>query len=124
MLRPFSSQLHAQHGPALVAVGLAFLIVAAWWPAAPTTTAMALVALGATYSTVARFQGISAIVVLHAIVYLTLYALFFGAACHAMAVQTGADAWRVLDLAVSVWPMTLAMRLSLAASSGRYITGR
>jgi hypothetical protein len=44
-----------------------------------------------------------------------LYALFVGAACHAMASEAGADAWRLLDLAVSVWPMTAAVRLSLVA---------
>lgn len=113
------SQLRAfrpeRQGPALVAVGLAILIVAAWWPAAPTTTAMALVALGATHATLVRFQGSSTIVVAHAIVYVMLYTLFFGAACHAMAMRTGADAHRVLDLAVSIWPMTMAIALSLAA---------
>jgi hypothetical protein len=119
-----------QRGPALVAMGLAVLTVAAWWPAAPVTTAMALVALGATYATLAQYRTFRTILALHAIVYGMLYAMFFGAACHAMATHTGADPWRLVDLAVSAWPMTLTMRLSVRAfcgqrsSSGRSSTGR
>jgi hypothetical protein len=106
----------AEHGPALVALGLAILIVAAWWPAVPATTGMALVALGATHATIVRFRGFSTVVVLHATIYVMLYALFCGAACHSMAVRTGSDALRVLDLVVSVWPMAAAVRWSLVAT--------
>ena len=109
----------AQDGPALVAVGLATLIVAAVWPSVPATTAMALVALGATRATLARSCG-AVVVMLHTIVYVMLYAVFFGAACHLMATRTGMDPLRVVDLAVSVWPMTLAVWASLGRGTGTF----
>ncbi len=103
-----------QHGPALVAVGLVILIVVVAWPAVPATTGMALVALGATRATLARSPGL-AVVMLHAVTYVMLYAVFFGSACHLMATRAGSDPWRALDLVVSVWPMTLAVALLLGA---------
>ena len=114
---PPSVRTHVQDGPALVAIGLAALIVVAVWPSIPATTAMALVALGATRATLARPHG-PVVVMLHTATYAMLYAVFFGAALHLMATRTGPDPWRACDLVVSVWPMTLAVTLSLAAFGG------
>ena len=108
------TQTSAQHGLMLVAAGLALLIAANWWPGAPVTTAMALVALGATRATVARWAAAPLVLVTHTTAYVTLYALFFGSACHAMAAR-GDDAWRVVDLVVSTGPMAVAVVLAIVA---------
>jgi hypothetical protein len=122
MLRfPFLSLRAAQAarwGPALIAGGLSLLLLAAWWPAAPIVSAMALLALGATGATLARFGGspsLRPILAVHIVVYAGLYALYFGAACHAANAGGGIDLARAADLAASVWPMIAALRISFAA---------
>lgn len=120
-MRRFSSpfpttEQAARWGPALIAVGLAVLLSATWWPAAPVVSAMALLALGATGATLARFGGspsFPTILAVHVVVYAGLYVLFVGATLHAAATQHGGvDWWRAVDLAVSVWPMIAAAWLS------------
>jgi hypothetical protein len=98
-----------------IAIGLAILISAAWFPIAPVVTAMAITALGATNATFARFQGSPAlgpILLLHAVTYLSLYALLIGATLHAAAVAStaGLGVGRSLDLAVSLLPMAIALQ--------------
>ena len=64
-------------GAMQIAFGLAILISFAWFPLAPVVTAMAIIALGATNATLARFQGSPAlcpVLLLHAVTYLSLYA--------------------------------------------------
>ena len=58
-----------------------------FWPGAPVVTAMAIIALGATETTLARFRGNGAflpVVVLHSTIYASLYALFVGATLNSM----------------------------------------
>jgi hypothetical protein len=123
MLRLFSPSDGAAQaaiwGPALIAVGLAILILAAWWPAAPIVSAMALLTLGATGATLARFgrsPSLRTILPFHIVVYAGLYVLFVGASQHAAATQTGGgNLWRTIDLAASVGPMAVAVWLSWKA---------
>jgi len=124
MPRFFSPSTHAAEaalwGPALIAVGLAILMLAAWWPSAPVVSAMALLFLGATGATLARFgrhPALRTILAVHIVVYAGLYALYFGAVCHAADSATGGG-WnlaRTADLAASIWPMFAALRLCFAA---------
>jgi hypothetical protein len=100
-------------GAPLIALGLAVLLASTWIPIAPVLTAMAILALGATNITLARFHGSPAlypVLLLHAGTYLTLYALFLGASLHATAAAStaGPDLWQVFDLAVSIIPMAAA----------------
>jgi hypothetical protein len=106
-------------GPSLVALGLAVLILAPWWPAAPVVSAMALLTLGATGATLARFGGspsLRPILVVHIVTYAGLYVLFIGATLHAATKQGGGIGWQqAIDLSASLLPMIVAMRLSLRA---------
>jgi hypothetical protein len=91
----------------LVGVGLATLIVSSGWSGAPVLTAMAIIALGATEITSARFQGTNAllpVMSVHAVVYCWLYLLFVGGTLHAASVTStaGLSIWKVLDLAASL----------------------
>jgi hypothetical protein len=59
-------------GASLIALGLAILLVAFCWPAAPVVSGMALIALGTTQEVVARFGSASRIrplVAVHAVTY-------------------------------------------------------
>lgn len=107
-------------GPWLIAAGLALLILATWWPALPIVSALAVLTLGATAATLARYRGsplLRGILTVHVVVYTGLYALYFGAVCHAASVEArpGLDLVRAADLAASVWPMLAALRLSFTA---------
>lgn len=123
MPRLFSPSTHAAEaalwGPALIAVGLAVLMLSTWWPCAPVVSAMALLALGATYATLARFghhPALRTILAVHIVVYAGLYALYVGAVCHAAdSAMGGWSLARTADLAASIWPMLAALRLCLAA---------
>ena len=105
----------AERAPILIAAGLATLLAAAWFPAMPVVTAMAILTLGATDSTLARFRGTPAIVpviLLHTAAYVTLYVLFLGAALHAATATAaaGPSVWATLDLAASAVPMAIAIQ--------------
>jgi hypothetical protein len=107
--------LAAERAPILIAVGLFTLLAAAWLPAVPVVTAMAILALGATYATLARFRGTPAIVpvmLVHTAAYVTLYGLFLGAALHAdtAATTAGLSLWAALDVAASAVPMAIALQ--------------
>ena len=70
---------------------------------------------GATNATLARFQGSPAlcpVLLLHAVTYLSLYALLIGATLHAAAAAStaGLGLGRSLDLAVSLLPMAVALQ--------------
>jgi len=108
----------AARGPVLIGAGLLVLLAAIMWPVLPGVTAMAVVALGATGVTVARYRGRPAevpLLILHLAVYGGLYAVFVGAAIHAAA-QRPQDGLGALlsacDVAVSLWPIGLACRLA------------
>ena len=100
---------------ALIGVGLLTLIVSAFWPSAPVVTAMAIIALGATGVTLARFQGNAAlltIVILHSLTYATLYAVFIGATLNSTHQHSASNfaIWNTLDLTLSVFPMVVLLR--------------
>lgn len=110
----------AAAGPRLIAVGLAILIAATWIPTLPVLTAMAILTLGATDSTVLRFHrspALASVLILHAATYATLYALFVGAAFQ---LGFGAASPRislvnVLDLFLSLLFLAAAARQIAAA---------
>jgi hypothetical protein len=105
---------NTQLGPVLIGIGLAILLIAAYWPSAPVVTAMAIIALGATHVMTTRFSASTAalpIMVLHGLTYVLFYTLFVGSRLH---VPTSAPAPSVstltlLDLAASALPMTVAV---------------
>ena len=122
-LKSPTSSPAAGWAPLAIAVGFAILLAGAWWSSAPVVTAMALIALGATGTTVNRSHSACTfhiVVALHLFVYLNLYFLFVGAVCHAstQAAPGGFNLLRALDLGMSVVPMALVMRGSLAAMIG------
>jgi hypothetical protein len=99
--------------PALVGTGIATLFAAAWWPAAPVVTAMAVIALGATEITLSRYRGTTAllpVVILHGATYAALYGLFVGARLHAAgnSAMAGLNGFEAFDLALSLIPMAIA----------------
>ena len=57
-----TSSRTSSSGAWLIALGLAMLFAAPWFPVMPVVTAMAILALGATDATLARFRGTPAIV--------------------------------------------------------------
>ena len=100
---------------ALIGVGVLTLVVAAGWPHAPVVSAMAIIALGATEVTIARFRANAAfvpVVLLHGTIYASLYAVFVGATLASTNAYSGSGigAWSKLDLAVSVLPMAILAR--------------
>ena len=105
----------ADRAPNLIAVGLMMLFAAPWISAMPVVTAMAILALGATDATLARFRGAPAIVpvlLMHAATYIGLYSLFIGATLHAAAAASpaGLGLWAALDLAASSLPMAITLQ--------------
>ncbi|HVT29332.1 MAG TPA: hypothetical protein VHE81_15050 [Lacipirellulaceae bacterium] len=101
--------------PALIGLGLAFLLAAMWWPHTPVLTATALIALGATDSAMARFKSstlLMPILILQTSIYAALYGLLIGATLHAAALRstTGVGGWTALDLALSSIPMAIALQ--------------
>jgi hypothetical protein len=102
-------------GPTLIAIGMSILLLAVWSPSLPAVTAMSLVALGATDVMLTRFRGTPAllpIILLHAITYGGLYAVFLGATLHAASSSstTALDLRSLLDLAASTFPAAAAAR--------------
>jgi hypothetical protein len=123
ILQPLTVSPAAPWAPALIAIGFVVLLAGAWWSVVPVVTAMAVIALGATGVTANRRHTSPAfcvVIAVHLFVYLSLYFLFVGAVCHA-AIQAppgGLTFLQGLDLAVSVVPMALVVRRSLAAMGG------
>ena len=98
----------------LIGIGLAMLIATPFWPAAPVVTAMAIITLGATEITLARFQGNASIVplmILHGATYASLYVLFVGATLHSASVSSSAGIGlrTAFDLAASIVPVAIAV---------------
>lgn len=105
----------AERAPILIAAGLAMIVTAAWVPAMPVVTAMAILALGATDATLDRFRNTPAIVpilLMHATIYVGLYGLFIGATLHAAAAASPASLGfgAALDLAASSLPMAVTLQ--------------
>jgi len=102
-------------GSTLIAAGLIVLLAASAWPTAPIITALALVAFGATQTTLARLRNnphLLPLAFLHAATYAILYAIFIGATLHASSAATpSALPWHVvLDIVMSLVPMTMATK--------------
>jgi hypothetical protein len=109
----------SHYGPRIIAVGVAILVFSAWSPAVPVVTGMALVALGATVATLARFRNSpnrAAFLLVHVCVYGSLYAMFIGALLHAAArwPDTLLRFLAIADVAMSIWPVALAVELLVA----------
>src|SRR6476660_9258823 len=109
----FSS--HARRGEAYIGLGLVVLIIASWWPNAPFVTAVAIISLGATEITLARFRNKSTLLpvaVLHSVAYTGLYGLFIGASLHTHAATPSASVSELatLDLIASAFPMAIALK--------------
>jgi hypothetical protein len=105
----------AVRGEIGIGLGLVILIAAAWWPDAPLVTAIAIIALGATDAMVSRFRGSTLtwpLMALHGTMYVMLYALFVGARLHvsATALTQGVGGLTVIDLVVSAFPMSIALK--------------
>jgi hypothetical protein len=105
---------NSQFPAVLIGSGLAILLASAFWPGAPVVTAMAIIALGSTDVMVARYRSsVTAfpIVVLHGMAYVLLYSLFVGARLHlpTAAPSSGVNNLSMLDLAVSAFPMAVAL---------------
>jgi hypothetical protein len=101
--------------PETITVGLVILISASFYPDVPAVTAMALVALGATNTTLARFRATAAIMpvaLMHVATYGGLYAIFVGASLQAATIRpmTAFSIAAVADIALSVMPVTLALQ--------------
>ena len=111
-----SATIALPRGAAPIGIGQATLIAAMLWPGLPAVSAMALVTLGATDVTLARFPRSAAmlpILVCHAAVYGGLYAIFVGATLDAAASREGA-AHQLnyifgVDLALSIIPIGMAV---------------
>jgi hypothetical protein len=98
--------------PGWIGLGLTLVLCSFAWPLAPVGSGLAFVALGATQAMQARLQQAqvsAAWLVVHTLVYASLYALFVGAALHA-ALPAGLGVWRAFDLAASAVLMTIIVR--------------
>jgi hypothetical protein len=100
--------------PVLIGTGLAILLGSAFWQSAPVVTGMAIIALGSTDLMVARCRNsVTAfpILVLHGMTYVLLYSLFLSARLHlpTAALSSSVSNLSMLDLAVSAFPMALAL---------------
>ncbi len=102
-------------GSLLIAIGIAALLASMWLPNMPVVTAMAVLTLGATDATLARYRRSPALPVItltHAAVYLSLYSMFIGATLHvpSVALSHGLVRGAVIDLAASILPMAIAVQ--------------
>jgi hypothetical protein len=116
-------------GSAFIAVGMTLLGLAMCWPNLPVITAVALVALGATEVTLARYGGTrmaAAVLLLHAATYGGLYALFIGATLAAAATSPagGISVSTVLDLSFSTIPAAAALRRICACIASQLLSER
>jgi hypothetical protein len=90
----------------------------------PIVTAMSLVALGATITTLARLQKKAssprALLAAHFFVYASLYLLFVGAICDASlrGPQRGLSPSQWIDLGLSAFVMSIVARMCLAHYRG------
>jgi hypothetical protein len=107
--------LHPADGTAPIAIGLVVLIAAAYMPTLPVTSAMALVAVGATGALCSQFaksQLASAAVVIHVFVYVSLYLVFVGAVIHSAMSAPSSDIHfflMILDLGASALLMAITV---------------
>jgi hypothetical protein len=113
-------------GTALIAAGMVLLLAAVYLPRMPAVTAMALVALGATDVTLARFRGSPAIVpilVLHAVIYGGLYALFLGAVLDVATASSATSLGHPIafDLAASTLPAAASLRRMATALRSQFL---
>ena len=111
--------------PRLIAAGLVLIAFSSWSPTLPAVTGMALVFLGATLATVEQFRAspvLLPILVAHAAVYGSLYALFVGATLHSASRTDACVGWIVAtDLGLSLWPIAAAVGQVLDAMRGKQL---
>jgi hypothetical protein len=117
----------AQWSVAIIGLGLLVLGAAVYSATTPALTGMALVALGATGATLSRFQGTPAltpILLLHATLYGSLYAMFVGAALHTLAQQGHRlSLTTILDLAVSLGLAAMVFTMACSVICGHRSAG-
>lgn len=101
--------------PWLIGMGVFGLLCHSLWPAVPSLTAVAFIALGSTYATIGRLSRSASgrpLLALHLVVYAGLYLLFLGAVCDtAYRSPLGAiPATKLVDLATSAAVMAIVLR--------------
>lgn len=102
--------------PLLIAIGLAILFVHIAWPALPIAAAFAVIALGASLTTVEQFRR-PAVIVGHVAVYASLYLLLAGAV-YDEAVrnsESGLSTTYLIDLGISAGVMAFVIQWCVAA---------
>jgi|tagenome__1003787_1003787.scaffolds.fasta_scaffold20910927_2 hypothetical protein len=107
-------------GPFLIATGLALLLASIVFPVIPAVTAMAILTVGATEATLARYRyspALPTIMLVHAPTYFSLYATFIAATLY---VPVGLPAHTLsvrlaLDLVASIPFMAIALRRIVVA---------
>jgi hypothetical protein len=109
----------AFRGPLVIAIGLGVLLVASWLPAVPVISSMALLAVGATSVTLARFRGTSAllpVMLVHSATYGGLYVLYFGATLHKAATgdASGLGLFQAADMTASILLMGIVFARTLS----------
>jgi hypothetical protein len=107
------------YGPLFIAVGLGVLLAAAWLPTLPVISSMALLAIGATRATLARFRGTPAllpVMLVHLAAYGGLYALYIGATFHEAATgdAPGLGLFQAADITASALLMGIVMAHTLS----------
>ena len=114
-LSPISVRL----APLLILAGIVQLLAFFFWPRLPVASAVALISLGATITTIARLQHTPACrvwIVVHLFVYASLYLVLLGAVCDGAVRQSGGALAvdQAIDLGMSAVLMVLVVRLAAA----------
>ncbi len=110
-------------GPVLIAAGLAILLAASVIQNLPVATGYALVAMGATHSTIGRYRGVPALrcmLLLNFFTYACLYVLLLCAVCDLVSRKagTGVGLAQPLDIGISALVMVLVARRCLSEIVG------
>jgi hypothetical protein len=106
-------------GAPLIVAGITALMTVAAFPTAPAVTALSIVMLGATNTTLDRYrhsQALTAALLLHTGAYASLYVLFVGATLHAAAATpSGAlSTLPAVDLVTSAIPLAISVHRIVA----------
>ncbi len=109
--------------PLLIAVGIAMLFAQFCWTVTPVATAVAIIALGATITTVSRPHRAVSLrvgIAVHLLVYTCLYLLFIGAICDASmrGPRDGLTFLQGIDFGVSAALMGLVVKRCLTTIGG------
>ncbi|MCI0334131.1 MAG: hypothetical protein L0228_13010 [Planctomycetes bacterium] len=111
----FTRHIPDRIAPPLIGLGVVMLLMQLCWPLLPVATAVALIALGATFANIARRHrsvSLRAALAVHLFIYISLYLLFIGAICDAAmrGQQDGLSLLQTIDLGLSAGVMALVVR--------------